>query len=339
MYKSKVKQFLFATDSLLQGLSICRICWYGAYRLYLLAFLYLIFFQGTLLAAEGGSSNYLPGNYGEYAVAIAPEPGWSYLNFNSFYSGKLNRAVLQGNVNIGIDTSSFFNTSALIYSPDEKILGGSFSAGAFIPIGYVTLDSNIEVNNSTILSANVHESNVGDISLMPFSWYSSTDNWHFNIYEFIIAPTGSYDIDNDINFSRNYWSFDTVFALTNLNLDNGREFSLAAGFMVNTENNDTQYRTGNEFHVDGMFNQFFSETFAVGLHFYLYKQVNADSGSGAILGDFKGESYGAGPSLLWVPWVGKQSFSITATWLHDFYASNRIESDYALITLVWQMDE
>lgn len=32
---------------------------------------------------------------------------------------------------------------------------------------------------------------------------------------------------------------------------------------------------------------------------YYYKQVTGDSGSGAKLGDFKGESYVFGPALLW----------------------------------------
>ena len=32
-------------------------------------------------AGEGGSSNYFPGTYGDYAVATAPEPGWVYANY------------------------------------------------------------------------------------------------------------------------------------------------------------------------------------------------------------------------------------------------------------------
>ena len=75
-------------------------------------------------------------------------------------------------------------------------------------------------------------------------------------------------------------------------------YSLVTGFMINDENDDTNYETGNEFHIDAMFNQFFLETFALGLHAYYHKQVEGDSGSGAILGDFKGDSYGIGPSML-----------------------------------------
>ncbi len=96
-------------------------------------------------------------------------------------------------------------------------------------------------------------------------------------------------------------------------METGREFSLVTGYMINNRNDDTDYDTGNELHVDVMFNQFFSETFVLGLHGYYYRQVGSDSGSGAILGGFKGESYGIGPSFLWVPASGGGKFSVTGT--------------------------
>ena len=40
--------------------------------------------------------------------------------------------------------------------------------------------------------------------------------------EFIVAPTGDYDVDNGINNGLNYWSFDNNFALTYLNPETGR---------------------------------------------------------------------------------------------------------------------
>jgi len=61
---------------------------------------------------------------------------------------------------------------------------------------------------------------------------------------------------------------------------------------VNTENPDTDYRTGTEFHLDFMLNQFLAESFGIGFHGYYYDQLTGDSGSGAILGDFKADSVG-----------------------------------------------
>jgi len=169
------------------------------------------------------------------------------------------------------------------------------------------------------------ETGLGDILLLPAAFYWNDGNWYFNLYESIVAPTGKYDVNDNVNIGRNYWSFDTVFAVTNLNTKTGRDFSLVAGYMINTENGATDYETGHELHLDGTFNQFFSEGFAFGLHGYYHKQVTG--GSGAILGDFKGKSYGIGPSFLWMPKSGSGKFSVTGTWLHDLNATDRLEGE------------
>jgi len=287
------------------------------------------------LAAEGASSNYFPGGYGDYAVATAPSPGLIYANYNLFVDASVNRTVLQGRVNVAFDTFAYVNMSAFIYAFDKPVLGSQFAMAVFLPLGYADFDAQL-AGPAGAVAVDDSTTALGDITLMPASFYWNRDNWHFNLYELVVTPTGEYDVDNDINLGRNYWSFDTVFAMTNLNMENGREFSLVAGYMINGENDDTDYDTGNELHVDAMFNQFLSETFALGLHGYYYRQLGGDSGSGAILGDFKGDSYGLGPSFLWIPESGGGKFSVSGTWLHDLDASNRLESDYAVVTLAWQ---
>jgi hypothetical protein len=288
----------------------------------------------TAFAAEGASSNYFPGTYGDFAVAAAPDPGLIFVNYNLFVHADIDRTVLQGRVNLDFETSAYINMSSLVYAFEKPVLGARFAVGGFLPLGYADFEA--QLTGPPTVSASDSETALGDIALLPASFYWNDGNWHLNLYEQIIAPTGQYDVDNDINLGRNYWSFDTVLALTNLNMENGREFSLVAGYMINNENDDTDYDTGDELHFDAMFNQFLSETSAIGLHGYYYEQVEDDSGSGAILGDFKGESYGIGPSFLWVPASGGGKFSVSGTWLHDLDATNRLESDYAVVTLVWQ---
>ena len=182
--------------------------------------------------AEGASSNYFPGGYGDYAVATAPNPGWIYANYNLLYSADVERTVLQGRVNAGMDTSAWVNMSALIYTLSEPVAGGRFAVGGFLPLGYADLETRL-VGQTAAIAVSDSETALGDIALLPASLYWNKDNWHFNLYELIIAPTGQYDVDNNINLGRNYWSYDTVFALTNLYMETGREFSLVTGFMVN----------------------------------------------------------------------------------------------------------
>ena len=75
---------------------------------------------------------------------------------------------------------------------------------------------------------------------------------------------------------------------------------------------------------------------AVGLAGYYYKQLSGDSGDGALLGDFKGESYGIGPALLWSPKVEKGHLSLILKWIHDLDYENRLEGDYGQLIVAYQ---
>ena len=172
---------------------------------------------------------------------------------------------------------------------------------------------------------------IGDPGFVPISLYWNFGNFHFNAYETIIVSIGSYDKDRDVNAGLNYWSFDTTLAATYLHPEKGHEISVVLGYIYNTENGDTDYQTGQEFHVDYMLNQFLSETFAIGLHGFYYKQINGDSASGALLGDFKGEAAGIGPAVMWATKIKNVDLVINAKWLHEFHAENRLEGDHLFL--------
>ena len=143
----------------------------------------------STLAREGASSNYFPGTYGDYAVATAPGQGWTYANYNLFYSAEVDRAVLQGRLNAGLDTFAYINMSALIYAFEEPVLGMQFAVGGFVTIGYVDLETNI-VGPSGTSATEDSKTDLGDITLLPASFYWNSGNWHFNLYEQVVTPTG-----------------------------------------------------------------------------------------------------------------------------------------------------
>ena len=287
---------------------------------------------GHVIAAEGAASNYFPGSYGTLLAAIAPEPGPVFVDLNLFYSADVDRAVLQGRANANVESDAFYTLLGGYYFWDVPAIGGRFGIGGYVPLGYSSLGASL---TSGLGSVSVDEDSfgLGDIGLLPASFYWSAGNFNLNLYELVIAPTGKYDVSESVNIGRNYWSFDTVVAATWFNAETGTEISVIPGLMINTENPDTDYRTGTEFHVDAVVNQFLSETFAVGVVGYAYKQIEGDSGSGAILGDFKGESYGLGLTLSWVPEFGSGDVAITGGWLHDVDATNRLEADYGSLTI------
>ena len=281
-------------------------------------------------AAEGGYSNYIPGTYGDFGMALAPSETWTLRNDLYYYDASSDRSVRSGAIEAGADLTFLMNFTTLLYKPDIEVLGAQFAIGVFVPIVDLDFDARLSIGN-TVVSTSDRATGLGDIALIPIALYWNKGNIHTSFAQFIIAPTGDYDVNNLINDGLNYWSFDTNFAFTYLNPGTGRDFSFNIGHIYNTENDDTNYQSGQEVHLDVAFNQFLSESFAIGLHGFYLKQITGDSGSGALLGDFKAEAAGIGPALLWTTRIGDQDVSFIAKWLHEIHAENRLEGDHIFL--------
>ena len=293
------------------------------------AFLALV--AGNTWAAEGGYSNYIPGTYGDFGMALAPTERWTLRNDVYFYDASADRSVRSGQLEAGVDLEFLMNFTTIVFKPNVEIFGGQYAAGVFVPFIDLDLDANLSIGNA-VASISDSATGLGDVVLIPALLYWNTGNIHTSFAQYIVAPTGDYDVSNGINDGLNYWSFDTNFALTYLNPETGRDFSFNLGHIYNTENDDTDYQTGRELHLDVVFNQFLSETFAVGLQGFYSKQITGDSGTGALLGDFKAEAAGIGPAVLWATKFGDQDVTFIAKWMHEFHAENRLEGDHLFVS-------
>ena len=85
-------------------------------------------------AAEGASSTYFPGGYGSFAPGVAPDPGFTFTNFTFLYDAQVNQTVLQGRVNLNLDTYAVIDLVGGLYSFDKKVLGGTFVMGGNYPL-------------------------------------------------------------------------------------------------------------------------------------------------------------------------------------------------------------
>ena len=302
-----------------------------ARRVLILAGLFVVLSNPTAMAAEGGYSNYIPGTYGDFGMALAPTQTWTLRNDIYSYDASTDLSIRSGNLEVGADLEFLMNFTTMLYKPDIELFGAQFAAGVFVPLVDLDIDADLSIGDMTVRSRD-SASGLGDVALIPFALFWTRGNIHMSFAEFVVTPTGDYGTRNAINNGLNYWSFDTNFALTYLNPETGRDFSFNIGHIYNTENSDTDYQTGQELHLDIVFNQFFSETFAVGIHAFYLKQITGDSGRGAALGDFKAEAAGIGPALLWTTKIGDQDVSFIAKWLHEFDAENRLEGDHAFLS-------
>jgi hypothetical protein len=288
------------------------------------------------LAGEGGISNYIPGFYGDLALAIAPPDGLSVRNDLYFYSADGGRSVRSGLVEVSADLFLTFNYLTFLYKPKFEIFGARFAFGTTPAIGHADIEASVSVG-ATTQSVEDKKTGFGDLSLSSFAYWSR-GNLHFAWANFLVTPTGAYDADDLANVGLNYWTYETDLMATYLDESKGRDYSVVVGYGYNTKNDDTNYKTGDEFHLDYVLNQHFSESFGLGVTGNYFKQLSGDSGSGALLGNFKGESAGIGPVVYWNIKLLDHQVYFSAKWIRDVHHKNRLKTNHIYASFALSFD-
>ena len=287
-------------------------------------------------AAEGAASHYLMGLAGDILIAQSPKPGLQVGTTLWYQTGEVNTAVLEGKVRFSLNLDLFLALASASYTFEKSVLGGTYTMAIGVPFGYANLDASLTGPLGNRLEASDNAFNLSDIAFTPLQLNWHAGSFSFKLAQIIIAPTGAYDTSNLANLGKNYWSSDTVGAVSWINKDTGTGVDIAPGIMANTENDKTNYKTGTEFHLDFNVNQFLSKNFVIGIRGYYYKQISGDSGDGAILGDFKGEAYGIGPGFVWIPTFAGGDLTVLGKWIHDLHTENRFDSDYFTFSVGWK---
>ncbi len=297
---------------------------------------------GPALAAEGAASSYTPGTYGEFSMNYA-QPG-VYVRENVVYvTGTVDNYPYQPGIEFNLDQTTWFNLLAITYVSEKKLLGGNYFCVANIPYGFsAEIDVDVEVLNQPFQSTEDRASGLGDIQVTPIGLMWHSGYFHFTLAENVVLKTGEYDANEAINMGRNYYSYETLFGMTWLHEKGGHEISFLAGYMLNEKNKDTDYRTGDEFHIDATVAQYFSESFGIGVVGYYYKQMTDDESPNLDLIDannpflglpaadgYRSEGAGMGPALMWSP---AKNFQIIAKWITEFGAENRFEGDWGFLS-------
>ena len=291
-------------------------------------------------ATEGGSSLYLPGTYSDFSAAVFGPSGVYFRNDFFAYHGDISTAPIGGRVFNDFDERVWMNWLKFTWRSDLQILGARYGAAFTLPVvlyghaeGFVQLDSGQARRQND-------RTGIGDLYLTPIQLNWRWNDHHLTFSQGIFAPTGSYDVDRVFNLGRNYWGFDPNLSYTWLNEKLGHEISLTAGYLFNTRNDDSNYRSGNEFHLDFLIAHHFSRLFAVGLPGYWYKQVTGDNGSlrdGSSFGSFRGEAAGIGLAILFRPTIAGKDVNFTLKWVHDVYARRHVEGSEIMFSVAFKM--
>lgn len=290
-----------------------------------------------LHADEGGSSFWLPGQFGSLA-ATQVAPGWSLPVMFYHYDGNASSGKqfdIAGNLSLGLNARADLMFLVPTYTFSEPLLGAQAAVSMASLYGRMQVDvqATLATPGGRVLSGTRSDSltSVGDL------YPSGSLRWNFGnhnlmTYGMLGVPVGSYEEGRLANIGSNHWSADAGGGYTYLN-QTGQELSLTAGYTHNWENHDTDYRNGDSLHLDWGASQFVSEHWHVGLVGYFYQQITADSGSGAVLGDFESRVAGAGPQIGYLFDIGGKDAYINLKGYQEFDAKHRPEGWSAWLTL------
>jgi hypothetical protein len=298
-------------------------------------------------AGEGGSSHYMPGTQGDFAMALIGPAGFYLRDDVMYFKGDINQVAIAGNLYASAHQDVWVDMVKAIYLAPGGILGGRLGVVATVPI-VINAKVSGEPVPPFLGEKSGSRSGFSDASLTSFLNWGSGYN-HLSAGMTVYIPVGSYEAGRIINLGRNYWSFDPIVTYSWLHEKRGHEVSVTTGVMFNTTNGATNYSSGTEWHLDFMASQHFSKRFALGLEGSVLRGITDDSGpvldnANAILpalgkqplDGFRAKYFGLGPAVLVSPKVGGKDINLIAKYLFDVTHENRFNSDYLMVSLAFK---
>ncbi len=290
------------------------------------------------VAAESLSGVYLLGFRGPLA-GILPPPGFYFENDYYQYDGKLRagRSFSTGGFSgVGLKSQLRVDVLTPIWITPWEIFGGKLGFSALIPIGHanVSVGSLLTGPAGRTFGFKLRDSttNFGDPFVSAILGWNA-GNFHWSTTVGVNIPAGAYQEGQLANIALNRPALDVSGALTWLDPKIGLEISVTPGITFNWTNTTTNYKTGNEFHVEWGVSQYLSENFSVGVVGYHYQQLTGDSGQGATLGDLKGRVTALGGTVGYNFKVGDVPVSARVKIYKEFAAKNRQEGTAGFFTL------
>ena len=300
--------------------------------------LLLLLARGAL-AVDGGKNVYLLGKRGPLAAFI-PKPG-IYLsndifNYDASYDGAI---PLGGRLASDISAEALMDIPQFTWVTDVSVLGGRLAFSALAPFGTIDVKASgaVQLPDGTEIARGKSDtdSGFGDPIVGGSLGWKNRDGDRFrawSVYSSVFIPVGSYQLGRIANLSSNRWAVDVGGAYTMANFKGGRELSAILGVTFNGENQDTNYDSGNELHLELAGIQHLPNHWSAGIVGYYYNQFTGDSGGPAVLGDFEGQVAGIGPELNY-QFQTKRPVSVDLRWYHEFSSENRLEGDGVFLTI------
>lgn len=286
----------------------------------------LICLQGTASATEGNGNSYPLGVETNMSGMMMPEGLTALLYYTHYEATHVKGNDGDDNPNIAryrlkSDTVSL----RLSYVwPGVKWLGANVETRAALAVP--TLDLTLDVARPAPLAPldkGGTSTNLGDLSFAPvlLGWHGRTLHQTAGIETFL--PTGDYDKDEPVNTGRNYYQIAPFYALTWLPSEQW-EASAKLRYGINTRNEKTDYRSGDELTLEFSGGYRFNQALSAGINGYVYRQTTDDRLNGdAVNGNGnRGSVNAAGP---YVMYRFSKDFAVVAKLQEEFGAKNKAE--------------
>ena len=290
-------------------------------------------------AAEFGTGLYMLG-YQSSLAGYMPEPGFYLRNDLYVYQG--NAAIIPFSRRVEVDLRSRLITdlATASYVTPLKIFGANYAVGLIwssVTNSFLkgTLLVSPAINGLPSGSQEGSYTGVSDLLITPVSLGWHLGQFHIMAFGNVYAPVGSYNPNRRLNTGLNRVAVEPNVALTWLRPDTRypQEASISMGWTFNFQNPATQYTTGQEFHLEYFLGQHLPKGFALGLAGYIYNQMTADTGSGAILGAFHGQTIALGPCLTYNGTIGDHAIGVNARYYNEVKVHNRFDGQAFFLTL------
>ena len=289
-----------------------------------------------VFAAEEGTGHYVPGSLADFGD-MAPPSGLAFLDWYNHYSGSagVSKTVpVAGFITANLNTKSNAEALGAMYTLPCSVLEGRYSAGLIAPYVFMNVTGTVTGPLGKTITRTDTTSGIGDITLIPFwlEWTNGDLRWGVQLD--VYAPTGDYKAGQLANVGLNYWTFEPLVSFSYMGKKTGLEVTTTAGLDFNTNNNATDYQSGEVFHVDTTIAEhlplFGCGVIGVGINGYYWKQYTGDSGSGARLGSFETLMTGVGPVISYISpkLCGGHTIVAELKWLPQMDTHYTLNGDY-----------
>lgn len=292
-------------------------------------------------AAEGGHGVYLLGLRGTSA-GVTPPPGVYFSNNVYYYSGAATASqavfpTLGGQAVANVKATVVLDLPSVMWSTPVDVLGGNLALSLLWPLGGPTVNAGARLSSSLLgISAAGAQSDsvftIGDpAASASIGWHAGNYHWNTALTGFL--PLGDYRYGALANVANHRWAADVTGSFTWFDPKIGLDLSLAVGATFSQENAATQYKTGDEFHLEWAATQYLSKEFSIGAVGYFYRQFTPDTGAGAVFGQFMGQVAAVGGTLGYNFKVGNYPIAARVKVYSEFAVRNRLEGTAGFFTL------